>query len=154
MSFRASSSASSFDETLKIGPRRFLAQLLDRFDERGRPWSRRGEVLETAHNHHVAHVWFFPQTAERGEDRRVRVASLPLRRTKVTEIDISEMEAPMTRPWTAASGRECDMIVDDSDIESATKLHEKGLVNWALALERRSSGWCLNSFSAPISRSI
>jgi hypothetical protein len=58
----------------------------------------------------------------------------------VTEIDISEMEASMTRPWTAASGRVCDMIVDDSGIESATKLHEKGLANWALALERRSCG--------------
>jgi len=33
------------------------------------------------------------QTVERGAGRRVRVASLPLRRTKVTEIDISEMEA-------------------------------------------------------------
>src|SRR3989442_14209926 len=74
---------------------RFLAQLLDRFDERGRPWSRCGEVLGTSHNHHIAHVRFSPQTVERDEGRRVRVAPFPLRRTKVTEIDISELEASM-----------------------------------------------------------
>ena len=55
--------------------------------------SGRGEVLGAFHDYHVAHWWFSPQTVERVEGRRFRVASLPLRRTKVAEIDNPEMEA-------------------------------------------------------------
>jgi hypothetical protein len=71
----------------------FLEQLFDCFEQGGRRWSGRGEVLRAFHDRHEAHWWFSPQTVERGEGRRFRVASLPSRRTKVAEIDKPEMDA-------------------------------------------------------------